>query len=103
MSGANITCANCRKVFWHNDDAAQAQAFLNHKCAETKRSQTVTNYSSVPDDEWAAFVERAALEQIAPRDRLAERADREGWHTTERAKTQARLNHPSSYSPDGAA
>jgi len=71
MSGANITCANCRKVFWHDDDAAQAQAFLNHKCAETKRSQTVTNYSRVSDDEWA---------QIA-----------------------AHYQHPSNYTPDGAA
>ena len=53
MSGANITCANCRKVFWHDDDAAQAHAFLNHKCAETKRSQTLTNYSRVSDAEWA--------------------------------------------------
>jgi hypothetical protein len=52
MSGANITCANCRKVFWHEDDAAQAQAFLGHNCAETKRSQTVTNYSRVSDAEW---------------------------------------------------
>lgn len=71
MSGANITCANCRKVFWHQNDAAQAQAFLSHSCAETKRSQTVTNYSSVSNDEWAAF--------------------------------QARCNHPSSFTPDGAA
>ena len=53
MSGANITCANCRKVFWHQDDARQAQAFLSHSCAETKRSQTVTNYSSVSDTEWS--------------------------------------------------
>lgn len=58
MSGANITCANCRKVFWHDDDAAQAQAFLNHKCAETRRSQTVTNYSQVSDDEWAHITSR---------------------------------------------
>jgi hypothetical protein len=71
MSGANITCANCRKVFWHDDDAAQAQAFLSHNCAETKRSQTVTNYSSVSDNEWSAIT--------------------------------ARLNHPSNYTPDGAA
>ena len=71
MSGANITCANCRKVFWHQNDAAQAQAFLSHSCAETRRSQTVTNYSSVSNDEWAAF--------------------------------QARCNHPSSFTPDGAA
>ena len=71
MSGANITCANCRKVFWHQNDAAQAQAFLSHSCAETKRSQTVNNYSSVSNDEWAAF--------------------------------QARCNHPSSFTPDGAA
>ena len=71
MSGANITCANCRKVFWHQNDSAQAQAFLSHSCAETKRSQTVTNYSSVSNDEWAAF--------------------------------QARCNHPSSFTPDGAA
>ena len=71
MSGANITCANCRKVFWHQNDAAQAQAFLSHSCAETNRSQTVTNYSSVSNDEWAAF--------------------------------QARCNHPSNFSPDGAA
>jgi hypothetical protein len=71
MSGANITCANCRKVFWHQNDAAQAQAFLSHSCAETKRSQTVTNCSSVSNDEWAAF--------------------------------QARCNHPSSFTPDGAA
>lgn len=71
MSGANITCANCRKVFWHDDDAAQAQAFLSHNCAETRRSQTVTNYSRVSDAEWAAF--------------------------------QSRCNHPSGYTPDGAA
>ena len=71
MSGANITCANCRKVFWHQNDAAQAQAFLSHSCAETKRSQTVTNYSSVSDNEWGAIT--------------------------------ARLNHPSSFTPDGAA
>jgi len=71
MSGANITCANCRKVFWHDDNAAQAQAFLSHNCAETKRSQTVTNYSSVSDNEWGAIT--------------------------------ARLNHPSNFTPDGAA
>jgi hypothetical protein len=58
MSGANITCANCRKVFWHDDDAAQAQAFLGHNCAETKRSQTVTNYSRVSDDEWGQIAAR---------------------------------------------
>lgn len=71
MSGANITCANCRKVFWHDDDAAQAQAFLDHKCSETKRSQTLTNYSRVSDDEWAEI--------------------------------QSRFNHPSNFTPDGAA
>lgn len=58
MSGANITCALCRKVFWHDDDAAQAHAFLNHKCAETRRSQTVTNYSSVSDAEWSQITAR---------------------------------------------
>jgi hypothetical protein len=71
MSGANVTCANCRRVFWHEDDAAQAHAFLNHKCSQTRRTQTLTNYSRVSDAEWSAF--------------------------------QARCNHPSSYSPDGAA
>jgi hypothetical protein len=71
MSGANVTCANCRRVFWHEDDAAQAHAFLNHKCSQTRRTQTLTNYSRVTDAEWA---------QIS-----------------------ARLQHPSNYSPDGAA
>lgn len=71
MSGANITCASCRRVFWHEDDAAQAQAFLDHKCRETRRTQTLTNYSRVSDAEWAEI--------------------------------RARLDHPSNYSPDGAA
>jgi len=71
MSGANITCANCRKVFWHEDDAAQAQAFLGHNCAETNRSQTVTNYSRVSDAQWGEIT--------------------------------AHYQHPSNYTPDGAA
>jgi hypothetical protein len=60
MSGANITCANCRRVFWHEDDAAQAQAFLEHNCHETRRTQTLTNYSRVSDAEWEQI--RARLE-----------------------------------------
>lgn len=71
MSGTNITCANCCRVFWQEDDAAQAHSFLNHKCAETKRSQTITNYSWVSDSEWGAIT--------------------------------ARFNHPSNFTPDGAA
>jgi len=71
MSGANITCANCRRVFWHEDDAAQAEAFLSHKCRETRRTQTLTNYSRVSDSEWADIT--------------------------------ARYQHPSNWTPDGAA
>ncbi len=112
MSGANVTCANCRRVFWHEDDAAQAHAFLNHKCSQTRRSQTLTNYSRVSDAEWLQIAARCKIDEpfvpdriihLTTRDRLAERAEREGWHTGRRAAEQARLNHPSSYSPDGAA
>jgi hypothetical protein len=55
MSGANVTCANCFRVFWHEDDAAQERAFRTHNCAETRRTQTLTNYSRVTDEQWAEF------------------------------------------------
>jgi len=58
MSGANITCANCRRILWHEDEGAQAQAFLDHRCAETKRTQTLIREIRHNDRQWAEIQSR---------------------------------------------